>query len=117
VIEVARRSEPPPYRQAVPALGLSLERGTKDVPDDGRFHVVIDGTVAYSSDSKKDALSEYRLLRDRLLPPTKTAIDVRRILEKEVGEREIDQFLADSTRMKRARALRKGGKGGSGGVG
>ena len=106
-----------PYRQAVPALGLSLERGTEDVPDDGRSHVVMHGAVVYTSVSEKDALQEYRRLRDHLLPPTSRSVDVRKILEKEVAEQEARRFLADSSRSKRAKALRKGGKGGSGGVG
>jgi hypothetical protein len=106
-----------PYRQAVPALGLSLERGTEDVPADDRFHGVMRGAVVYTSVSEKDALQEYRRLRDHLLPPTSRSVDVRKILEKEVAEKEVRSFLAESSRAKRAKALKKGGKGGSGGVG
>lgn len=32
-----------PYKQRLPALGLSIERGTPDVPDDGAFHLLRDG--------------------------------------------------------------------------
>jgi hypothetical protein len=67
-------------------LGLSLGRGTEDVPDDGRFHVVRDGVVVYASDSEKDALREYRQLRDRLLPPTERSVDMKKIFEREVAE-------------------------------
>ena len=115
-IEIGRDTQGRPYRQAVPALHLSLERGTEDVPDDGRFHVVRDGAVLYSSESQRDALRHYRDLRDRLLPPTESGVDVKRIMEREVAEQEANRFLADSRRAKRARALKKGGKGGSGGV-
>jgi hypothetical protein len=97
-------------------LHLSLERGTEDVPDDGRFHVVRDGAVVYTSESQRDALRQYRDLRDRLLPPTERGVDVKKIIEREVAEQEANRFLADSRRAKRARALKKGGKGGSGGV-
>ena len=115
-IEIGRRSEPRPYRQAVPTLHLSLERGTDDVPDDGRFHVLRDGAVVYTSESQADALRQYRELRDRLLPATEKGVDVRRMMEREVAEQEANRFLAESRRAKRARALKKGGKGGSGGV-
>jgi hypothetical protein len=44
-------------------------------------------------------------------------VDVRKILEREVAEQEARRFLAESSRAKRAKALRKGGRGGSEGVG
>lgn len=109
MIEIGRESSRP-YRQAVPRLGLSLERGTEDVPDDGRFHVVRDGTVVYTSEKEKDALRHYRELRDRLLPPTERSVDVKEIIEREVAEQEARRFLADSSRAKRAKALKKAAK-------
>lgn len=113
--QAVRKGEP--FRQAVPSLSLSLERATPSVPGDGRFHVVLEGTVIYSAESKKDALREYQAIRDRLLPPSKKrTIDVKRALEREAAERQTLGFLAESARAKRAKALRKGGKGGSGGV-
>ena len=94
-----------------------MEYGTESVPDDGHFHVVMAGAVVFTAASEKDALGEYRRLRDQLLPPKSKSVDVRKILEREVAEHEARRFLADSSRAKRAKALRKGGKGGSGGVG
>jgi hypothetical protein len=116
MIQIGSRSESRPYRQAVPTLGLSLERGTDDVPDDSRFHIIMQGAVIFSSESEREALGKYRELRDRLLPSTDRSVDVKKILEREVAEQEARRFLADSSRAKRAKALRKGGKGGSGGV-
>ncbi len=114
---IAKKSEQRPYLQAVPSLGLSVQYGTESVPDDGRFHVVMAGAIVFAADSEKDALREYRRLRDRLLPPRIRSVDVRKILEREAAEQEARRFLADSSRAKRTKALRKGGKGGSGGVG
>ncbi len=94
-----------------------MEYGTESVPDDGCFHVVMAGAVVFTAASEKDALREYRRLRDHLLPPMSKSVDVRKILEREVAEQEARRFLAESSRAKRAKALRKGGKGGSGGVG
>jgi hypothetical protein len=94
-----------------------VEYGTESVPDDGRFHVVMAGAVVFTAASEKDALREYRRLRDHLLPPKSKSVDARKILEREVAEQDARRFLADSSRAKRAKALRKGGKGGSGGVG
>jgi hypothetical protein len=94
-----------------------LEYGTESVPDDDCFHVVMAGAVVFTAASEKDALREYRRLRDHLLPPKSKTVDVRKILQREVAEQEAHRFLAESSRAKRAKALRKGGKGGSGGVG
>jgi hypothetical protein len=118
VTRIGRKPDQRPHvRQAVPVLGLSLERGTEDVPDDGCFHVLLNGTVIFTSASEKNALREYRGIRNRLLPPASGSFNVREALGREAAEMEVRRFLADSSRAKRAKALKKGGKGGSGGVG
>lgn len=61
-------------------------------------------------------LREYRAIRDRLLPPKRRTIDVKKVLEREAADRQAMGFLAEGKRAKRAKALKKGGKGGSGGV-
>ena len=50
------------YRQAVPRIGLSIERGTDAVPDDGEYHVLLEGQHVFASQSEKEALAEYRRL-------------------------------------------------------
>lgn len=108
------------YRQQLPEKGLSVERGTSSVPDDGRFHVILQGQLQFSSSSEREALNEYRRLRDSLAEPS----DRPRIPEKSITEairkaaadNEARAFLAQSSREKRAKATRRGGPGGSGGV-
>jgi hypothetical protein len=73
------------------------------VPKDGRFHVVLNGNVVFSTDSKKGTLGEYRVMGDRLVPPKGCGLDVRRILEREAAERQAIGFLAEGRRNKRAR--------------
>jgi hypothetical protein len=53
------------FRQEVPDIGLSVEQGTSSVPDDGRFHVVVDGRVVFSSKMRSAALTRYRRLSRR----------------------------------------------------
>lgn len=40
--------------------GVSLERATGHVPDDGRFHVVVQGVIVKSTRSLNAALKAYR---------------------------------------------------------
>jgi len=108
------------FRQAVPRIGLSMERGTEAVPEDGQYHVLLDGHRMFTSPSEKDALVEYRRLKDLLLgadpPKGGGRADIREALMREMAERQATAFLAESARQKRVKALRKGGPGGSGGV-
>jgi len=50
------------YRQATPAIGLSLERATDRVPKDGFFYVLLDGEIKGRFRTKSKALSLYRAL-------------------------------------------------------
>lgn len=107
------------FKQEVRAIGLSIEQGTSSVPDDDRFHVVVDGDVVFSSRAKSAALTRYRNLRDDLL--RKAGIERRPSDPEETKrrEREFYDFQAvmfESMRQRTMNAKRKGGKGGSGGV-
>ena len=55
------------FRQSFPAANLSLERATENVPDDGCFHLLIDGVIVKSFRSEKAAQTEYRALREAYL--------------------------------------------------
>jgi len=105
------------FRQAIPSLGLSVEFGTASAPSDGRYHVIHDGAVIFSSESQKAAMDAYRSRRDQLLglerqPPP---IDVGALLRREMADFETRQVLKETARQKKARATRKGGKGGANG--
>lgn len=107
------------FRQEVRTIGRSIEQGTSSVPNDGRFHVVVDGNVVFSSRAKSTALTRYRSLRDDLL--RKAGIEQRRPDPEETKRRErefydLQAVMSESTRQRTISAKRKGGKGGSGGV-
>src|SRR3972149_8625332 len=53
------------YRQAIPAIGLSLERATDRVPKDGFFYVLLDGEIKGRFRTKSKALSLYRALLEQ----------------------------------------------------
>ena len=107
------------FKQQVPTIGLSIEQGTNSVPDDGRFHVAIEGDIIFSSKSKSAALVHYRRLRDDLL--RKAGIKPRAPDPEETKRRErefydFEAVMSESMRQRTLKAKRKGGKGGSGGV-
>jgi hypothetical protein len=108
------------FKQQVPTIGLSLEQGTGAVPDDGRFHILIEGEIVFSCKARSTALSRYRELRDGLLSESDVEQRVPDPAETRRREREFYDFQAVKYESQRERALnakRKGGKGGSGGVG
>jgi len=107
------------FKQQVPAVGLSIEYGTRSVPDDGRFHVLIDSEIVFSSKTKSVALAHYRQLRDGLL--REAGIEQQRPDPQETKRRErafyeFRAVMTESMRQRTLKAKRKGGKGGSGGV-
>ncbi|OGO49396.1 MAG: hypothetical protein A2148_06835 [Chloroflexi bacterium RBG_16_68_14] len=51
-----------PYRQAVPAIGLSLERNTGRVPGDGYYYVLFNGEVKGRYRSLRQAQAQYKQL-------------------------------------------------------
>jgi hypothetical protein len=107
------------FRQEVRTIGLSIEQGTRSVPNDGRFHVVVDGNVVFSSKAKSIALNRYRSLRDELL--RKAGVEHRPPDPEETKRRErefydLQAVVSESMRQRTINAKRRGGKGGSGGV-
>jgi hypothetical protein len=107
------------YRQSIPKLGLSVERETPSVPDDGKFHVLLNGEDVFTSIKEKDAVKEYCRLKAVLgvEMAKKTPADAKAALRREIEDRQMTAFMAESAQQKRSKAVRKGGKGGSGGVG
>lgn len=104
-----RSSEP--YRQFIPHLGLSLESNTESVPRDGFFYVVRNGDIVGRFKTLKQALAEYRSIRDSLLPKDDRFHDVS-------ATAHIDAYLLDKELYwaEAHRFRHRGGKGGRGGV-
>jgi hypothetical protein len=85
------------FRQEVPSIRLSVEQGTERVPDDGRYHLMHDGTLGASFGSKSAALKSYRAARDQLLAAAGSSVqtppaDVAAALKKQMAEGEYGRF-------------------------
>lgn len=109
------------FRQEFPALGLSLEKATENVEDDGRFYLIVHGVIIDSFLSERVALARYEKERKRLIKatgwaPSSPPPDPGALLRRMREEDDARAVKAESVRSKRSKALKKGGKGGSGGV-
>ena len=101
------------YRQGIPDLDLWVERGTPNVPADGRFHVVHDGKSVSNHAREADALAAYNRLRESLRPSQQAAppIDTAEVLRRERTHYEAQSVVFESQRRRGDSGRRKGGKG------
>jgi hypothetical protein len=99
------------FRQAVRDIGLSLEMGTDAVPDDGMFHVLLNGEDVLATESKQKALARYKALREQLADDDEGAAppDRDELMRKLKADAEITAVLAAPSRAKRAHATYKRG--------
>lgn len=95
------------FRQAIPAIGLSVERSTGDVPGDGYYYVRIGEQIRGRFRSKTAALSLYRTLlgESGYIPPPVKAVTSRN----ESVERYLD--AVEDHWSESHRHVRRGGKG------
>jgi hypothetical protein len=102
------------YEKRHPRYPLSIEQGTATVPDDGQYHVVVNGQIVLSTrvfDLAKITFDEQREeLRIASGDP-----DPREIIRKESGARDVRALRAEST-TSQSKKSRRGGPGGRGGV-
>ena len=54
--------DPQTYRQSIPAIGLSLERGTPNVQKDGYFYVLVKGEIRGRFRTMREAQEAYKKL-------------------------------------------------------
>ena len=102
------------YRQYIPDLQLSIERGTDAVPKDGKFYVIREDRVLGSFRSLKQAQELFKgIVREtgykpqpaNTVPKSAAQVDVDRYLETK------DLYWGDSYKHRGG-----GGRGGRGGV-
>ncbi len=93
------------YERAEPKYGLSVEQGTERVPDDGRYHVLVDGKVVLSTAVESLARAE--------LDDLKTARQAqgRELLRRERAAHDIHAFRSANYAQKQGRDAQKGGRG------
>jgi hypothetical protein len=93
------------YVRAAMKYGLSVEKGTDRVPDDGKYHLLVDGEIVLSTPVEALALAE--------MEETKAARQAkgREMLQREMAASDVRAFRADNYLQKQSRDQRKGGRG------
>ncbi len=81
------------YKQSIPAIGLSLERGTANTPQDSHFYVLLNGGVQGRFRAMKQALALYKSLLEESgyrppLPEDKKLNPAREAVERYMDELE-----------------------------
>ncbi len=112
--DVLMQSEP--FVRSVRHLGVSLERGTESVPDDGKYHVMYEGDSRYSSANLTLAEAHFELLAEEVQQAHPELKSRREVIAKEQGFRDILSVRGEARRRARSQAEAKGGKGGRGGA-
>lgn len=103
------------YERRHPRYDLSIEQGTRAVPDDDQYHVLANGKIILSTRMFDYAKVIYEEQREELRIASGDP-DPREIISKETAKRDI-QALRKEGVASRERRNRGGGPGGPGGVG
>ena len=101
------------YRRYIPAINLSLEKDSNNVPNDGKYHILHDGKVVAGFKNHKQA-DEYfeQLVKASGYKPPKATID-----KHNSAQESIERYLDAKAVFYAVGPIRKkGGRGGRGGV-
>ena len=103
------------FRLALAGSGLSIEQNTENVPKDGRYHIVQNGTVVASYPSLKRARDRFQQIKEEVgyRPPSADPEGADKANREHI-ERVLDAATSywDTSHKFRGR----GGRGGRGGV-
>jgi hypothetical protein len=93
------------YVRAELKYGLSVEKGTDRVPDDGMYHVLVDGEIVLSTPVEALALVEMEEVKAARQAPG------RELLRREMAASDVSHFRAANYAAKQSRDQKKGGRG------
>jgi hypothetical protein len=93
------------YMRAERKYGLSVEKGTDRVPDDGKYHLLVDDEIVLSTPVEALALAEMEEAK-----ATRQA-QGRELLQREMAASDVRAFRAGNYAEKHGRDQRKGGRG------
>jgi hypothetical protein len=81
------------YLQQLPAIGLSIERTTENVPDDGAYYLIRNGETLSKHSSLKSAQIAWKAVLDEAgWRPEKRHLDPEELLRREDDFRERTRF-------------------------
>jgi hypothetical protein len=94
---------------------LSIQQGTPAVPDDGQYHVVVNGDIVLSTRVFELAKITFEERREELRIAAGDP-DPREIIRRESAGRDIRSLQTESSSHQARKTKRRGGPGGRGGV-
>jgi hypothetical protein len=92
------------WEKADAKYGVSIQRGTSLVPNDGRYHVVVDGQIVLSTNVEAAAIAEFDEVREQRRAP------LRKRLREERAEAAYRSMRDAFWDKKVTRDSRKGGR-------
>jgi hypothetical protein len=92
------------WQKADSKYGVSIEKGTSGVPDDGKYHVVVDGEIVLSTRVEAAAIAEFEEVREQ------RRASQRKLLREERGNAAFRLMMIESRAEKFRRDSRKGGR-------
>ncbi len=108
--------QPQPYEKRIKYLGISLEKGTPNVPDDGRYHVLDGTSTYYSTGSLTLAEAHLEMLEDEKKAAHPELKNPRDLIRAEAAFSDIMGVKGDAKNRRTSQEQAKGGKGGRSGV-
>ena len=105
-----------PYVRRLQWLGVSLEKSTPAVPDDGRYYVLRGAEVFHASESLTIAQAYYELLQEEERAAHPELFDPRSVIAKEQAFHDILSARGEARQRARSQQQAKGGPGGRSGV-
>lgn len=105
-----------PYVRRVRYLGISLERGTPDVPDDGKYYLLLNGEIQHATASLGIAEARFEILQEEVKAANPHLRNPRELLAKESAFTDIMAVKGEAKQRRTTQEQAKGGKGGRSGV-
>jgi hypothetical protein len=93
------------YVRAALKYGLSVEKGTDRVPDDGKYHFLVDDEIVLSTTVEALALAEMEEVK------AERQARGRELLRREREALDVSAFRAANYAEKQSRDQKKGGRG------
>lgn len=105
-----------PYEKHLRWLGLSVQKGTPPVPDDGKYHLMDDGEIVYSTANEAIALAQLEVREEEKAAANPQLTSPRELLRRESAFSDIMGVKGDAKTRRTSQEQAKGGKGGRSGV-
>ncbi len=97
------------YRQYIEGVNISLEKGTENVPNDDRYHILKNSEIIFSHKNEKIAMMKFAEYKPKVKNKNKSqSKDKKSLLGNENADRLIGQQASERINEKFKKGGRKG---------